>query len=97
MKKIFGEKEVNSEAVLQRLDRLTFDEARTTAAQTLKVVHGLVQSMTIVMDGEYILVACGLLFDEFYFLLDGKASFSTVRQALGTFVSNKPVPYLTKL
>jgi len=50
VKKLLGEKDV--EAVLQRLDRLTQDEARTTAAQTLEVVYGLVQNMSIVMDGE---------------------------------------------
>ena len=50
VKKLFGEKEV--EAALQRLDRLTQDEARTTAAQTLEVVYGLVQNMRIVMDRE---------------------------------------------
>jgi ribosomal 50S subunit-associated protein YjgA (DUF615 family) len=50
IKKVFGEKDV--EAVLQRLDRLTQDEARTTAAQTLKVIHGLVQGMRVIMDGE---------------------------------------------
>jgi hypothetical protein len=36
----------DAEAVLQRLDRLTQDEARTTAAEILKVVHGLVQDMS---------------------------------------------------
>ena len=50
MKKVFGEKDF--EAVLQRLDRLTRDEALTTAAQTLQVIHGLVQSMRVVMYGE---------------------------------------------
>ena len=50
IKKFWGEKEV--EAVLHRLDRLTQDEARTTAAQTLEVVYGLVQNMRVVMDGE---------------------------------------------
>jgi len=50
VKKVFGEKDV--EAVLQRLDRLTHDEARTTAAQTLSVVHSLVQGMRVAMDGE---------------------------------------------
>jgi len=50
MKKVFGEKDV--EAVLQRLDRLTHDEARTTAAQTLAVVHSLVQGIRVAMDGE---------------------------------------------
>jgi hypothetical protein len=49
-KKLFGENDV--EDVLQRLDRLTDDEARTTAAQTLKVVYGLVENMKTVMDGK---------------------------------------------
>jgi hypothetical protein len=39
------------EATLQRLDRLTEDEARATAAQTLEVVHVLVQNMKAVMNG----------------------------------------------
>ena len=50
VKKLFGENDV--EAVLQRLDRLTQDEARTTAAQTLEVVYGLVQNMRVVIDGK---------------------------------------------
>jgi len=50
VKKGFGEKDV--EAILQRLDRLTQDEARTTAAQTLEVVHGLVQNIRMIIDGE---------------------------------------------
>ena len=49
VKKLLGENEV--EAVLQRLDRLTQDEARMTAAQTLEVVYGLVQNMKVDMDG----------------------------------------------
>jgi len=49
-KKLFlGEKDV--ESVLQRLDRLTQDEARMTVAQTLDVVYGLVGNMRVVMDG----------------------------------------------
>ena len=48
-KKLFGESEI--EVVLQRLDRLTQDEARITAAQTLGVVHGLVNNMKVVMEG----------------------------------------------
>ena len=52
VKKFFGEKDI--EPVLQRLDRLTQDEARITAAQTLEVVYGLVQNMRVVMDGEKI-------------------------------------------
>lgn len=48
--KIFGEK--NVEAVLRRLDRLTQDEARMTAAQTLGVIYGIVQNMREIMDGK---------------------------------------------
>jgi hypothetical protein len=48
IKNRFGEKDV--EVVLQRLDRLTQDEARTTAAEILNVVHSLVQNMNVVTD-----------------------------------------------
>ena len=50
VKKVFGEK--GMEAILLRLGRLTQDEARTTAAQSLEVVHGLVQNVNVVMDSE---------------------------------------------
>jgi hypothetical protein len=39
------------EAVLQRLDRLTQEEAKTTATQTLQLVYGLVKNIKAVMDG----------------------------------------------
>ena len=45
------------EAVLLRLSRLTQDEARATAAQSLEVVYGLVQNVSVVMDSEQILSA----------------------------------------
>ena len=48
-KKLVGDSEI--ESVLQRLDRLTQDEARMTVAQTLGVVHGLVGNMKVVMEG----------------------------------------------
>ena len=50
VKKLLGENDF--ETALQRLDRLTHDETRTTAAQTLEVVYSLVQNMRLVMDGE---------------------------------------------
>jgi hypothetical protein len=50
MGKLRGEKDI--EATIQRLDRLTLDEGRATAAQTLEVVFGLVQHKRAVMDGE---------------------------------------------
>ena len=48
-KKLLGESEI--ETVLQRLDRLTQDEARVTIAQTLGVVYGLVGNVKTVMEG----------------------------------------------
>ena len=48
-KKLLGDSEV--EAVVQRLDRLTQEEARMAATQTLGVVHGLVDNMKVVMEG----------------------------------------------
>jgi hypothetical protein len=53
---VFGKKDV--EPVLERLSRLTQDEAKLTAAQILEVVHGLVQNMRVITDGEQIYQAC---------------------------------------
>ena len=64
-KKLLGESEI--EAVLQRLDRLTQEEAQMTVAQTLGVVHGLVNNMRIVMEGaEYLLNPSLELFDHLF-------------------------------
>jgi len=63
VKKVFREKDV--EAVLHRLDRLTRDEARTTAAQSLEVVYGLVQNMSVVMDSEQMSSASNPLLIEY--------------------------------
>ena len=48
-KKLLGESEI--EVVLQRLDRLTQEEARITVAQTLGVVHGLMGNVKTVLEG----------------------------------------------
>jgi hypothetical protein len=48
-KRLRGEREI--EAVLQRLDRLTREEAQMTVAQTLGVVHELMGNMKVVMEG----------------------------------------------
>jgi hypothetical protein len=52
-KTLLGESEI--ETVLQRLDRLTQDEARITVAQTLGIVHGLMGNMKVVMEGAQLL------------------------------------------
>jgi hypothetical protein len=59
-KKLLGESEI--EAVVQRLDRLTQDEARMTVAQTLSVVHGLVGNVKVVMEGAERLHDCSQIF-----------------------------------
>jgi hypothetical protein len=48
-KKILGENDV--EAMLQRLDRLTREEAQTTATHTLELVYGIVKNIKVVMEG----------------------------------------------
>ena len=58
-KKLLGESEI--EAVLQRLDRLTQEEARITVAQTLGVVHGLVGNVKIMMEGTQYLDNCSYI------------------------------------
>ena len=68
--KLLGESEI--EAVLQRLDRLTHEEARMTGAQTLSVVYGLVGSMKAVMEGEEWLIDCSqIISDDLFFRWQG--------------------------
>jgi hypothetical protein len=85
VKKILGENEI--EAVLQRLDRLTLDEARATGAQTLQVVYGLVQHRRVVMDGENVVFGLfppsRLKIDALD--LDDTPSADNVRKTLGRF------------
>ena len=50
-KKILGENDREVEAILQRLDRLTLEEARMTGTTTLEVVCDLLKNMKMVMDG----------------------------------------------
>jgi len=93
-KKLFGESEV--ETVLQRLDRLTQDEARVTVAQTLSVVHGLVNNTKIVMEGAQSFFDWSLTFCWTLLLLDGKVSTDSIRQALSmSLAQNWVLPVLT--
>ena len=50
-KNLLGDSEI--ETILKRLDRLTQEEARMTVAQTLAIVHGLLDNMKVVIDGEW--------------------------------------------
>ena len=80
--------ENDTEAVLQRLDRLTVEESRMTATQTMDVVYGLFNNMMVVMDGMETLLdisstVCLL------FVLDGKTSIDNIREALGMISSSR--------
>ena len=92
LKKLLGDKDI--EAVLQRLDRLTLDEARITTAQTLEVVYGLFQNMRVVMDGERfsMLDACSTLR---MVPVDGKASVEHLRDVLGMFSGPQSSDFLS--
>jgi len=73
------------EAMVQRLDRLTQDEARLAVAQILDVVHGLFKNTKIVMEGEQnprSLLPAGY---SGTFPVDGKASVDYLKDALGMF------------
>jgi len=78
------------EAVLQRLDRLTQDEARITTGEILKVVYGLVQNMNVAINGKQMLSDSSTICSA-SFSLDGNPSVDGVREALGTFCGNKLV------
>jgi hypothetical protein len=88
MKKLRGENEIG--ATLHRLDRLTLDEVRATAAQTLEVVYGLVRHRRVVMGGEnpyQICRFCSLLADERSCLdSEGDELAASISGALGLFI-----------
>ena len=79
-KKILRESDV--EAVLQRLDRLTQEEARVALAHTLEVVHGLFDNLKVVMDGVSIPAQVPI---KRLMRVDGKATTDGIRKALGRF------------
>ena len=83
-KKLLGESEI--EAVLQKLDRLTQEEARMMAAQTLEVVHCLVNNVKVAMDGAHLILGQVLVFRRADIWIDGKASIDGVRNILGTLL-----------
>ena len=51
MKRLLGSGDRKVGAMLQKLDRLTQEEARMASAQTLELVHGLVKNAGMIMDG----------------------------------------------
>jgi len=75
------------EAMVQRLDRLTQDEARLAVVQILDVVHGLVKNTKIVMEGAQNPLSLLLARYSGTFPVDGKTvtSMDYLKDALGMF------------
>ncbi len=73
------------EAMVQRLDRLTQDEARLAIAQILGVVHGLVKSTKILMEGEQNALGSSAAGYSGGLAVDGNASVDYLKDALGMF------------
>ena len=76
------------EAMVQRLDRLTQDEARLAAAQILDVVHGLVKNTKIVLEGEQNPLSLSPARYSGVFPVDGKTSVDYLKDALGMFCTD---------
>ena len=83
MNKLRGEKDI--ETTLQRLDRLTLDETRATAAQTLEVVYGLVRNKRVDMGGEKSYLSRSLLAAE-RLNVEENESAASISGALGMFM-----------
>ena len=85
--KVFGNNHV--EAVLHRLDRLSFDEALMTTAQTLEIVYGLIENLRNAMSGEQILFYLSHPLCQTYISLDDESTTDGIQEALGMFSSRE--------
>ena len=81
----------HTKVVLQRLDRLTLDETRTTAAEILKVVYGLIQDTS-----KQTYCTCFSLAIEHPSHQMAKHLVMPPRMLLVRFVGNSVVPYLSE-
>ena len=83
---------------MQRLDRLTLEEARMTGTTTLEVVCDLLKNMKMVMDGAQDLLIDSLGCTKYSLsYLDRSVLMDDVRRALGVFVSLSTLSLLTVL
>lgn len=82
-KKLLGENDI--ESVLQRLDRLTTEESRMTAAQTMQVVQGLFNNVKMVMDGMPAFANMPPRCIEFC-PIDGRSSTDKIQRALSALI-----------
>ena len=85
-KKLLGDTEI--EAILKRLDRLTWEEAHMTAAQTLAIVQDLMNNLKVVIDGACNELSRRKISHQAVARAGGELSMSAIRQTLGKFKSS---------
>ncbi len=83
------------EAMVQRLDQLTQDEARQAVAQILDIVHGLLRNTKIIMEGEQNSLSISPARCSGPFLVDGNASVDYLKDTLGMFFSRQSSDSIT--
>jgi len=84
------------EAILQRLDRLTLEEARMTGTTTLEVVYDLLKHMKMVLDGAQDLLVDSLRNTKYLVsCLDRSVLIDHILRTLGVFVSSSTLSLLT--
>jgi hypothetical protein len=85
--KVFGNNDV--EAVLHRLDRLSFDEAVMTAEETLEIVYGLIENLRNTMSGEQVLFYLSRTLCQSSISLDDESTTDGIQEVLGMFSSGE--------
>ena len=84
------------EAILQRLDRLTLEEARMTGTTTLEVVYDLLKNMKMAMDGTQGLLINSLRWTKYSLShLDRSVLMDDIHRTLGVFVALNTLSLLT--
>lgn len=75
------------EDALQKLDRLTQEDVRTAVAQTLGVVHGLVDNVQGLMEGRQCFHYWRQIFYSGCIPLESEVSMDSIRHDLGEYLS----------
>jgi len=95
-KQLLGENNREVEAILQRLDRLTLEEARMTGTTTLEVVYDLLKNTKMVLHGARDLLTDSLRNTKYsHSYLDRSVLMDDIRRTLGMFVALSTLSLLT--
>src|SRR5712671_174140 len=95
-KQLLGENNREVEAILQRLDRLTLEEAQMTGTTTLEVVYDLLKNTKMVLHGARDLLTDSLRNTKYsHSYLDRSVLMDDIRRTLGMFVALSTLSLLT--